>query len=176
MSKNVFISYPDKDRKLAEKLMRALQAEGISTTWVDKEVIEPGTNWQQRLEAAIGSADAIVVLVDSRHQPDRSQRFEWTMALEAEWKNTNKKLIPLLLRNAETPAFLADRQAIKVNDLSKDWDQAVETIMRILKDEQTESEKSVSVKLADYSEWLDRLKYIEAQAEALKQYELDKRF
>ena len=175
MNKSVFISYPEKDRKLAEKLTKSLQAEGISTTWVDK-VIEPGTNWQQRLEAAIGSADAIIVLVDSRHEPDRSQRFEWTMALEAKWKNPDKKLIPLLLRNAELPSFLADKQAIRVNDLSKEWDQAVERLMRILKDEQTESEKSSSIKLADYSEWLDRLKYIEDQAEVLKQSELDKRF
>jgi hypothetical protein len=175
MSKHVFISYPEKDRKLAEKLMRALQAEGISTIWVDK-VIEPGTNWQQRLEAAIESAQAIVVLVDSKHESGRQQRFEWTMALEAKWKNPDKQLIPLLFRNAEPPSFLADKQAIRVNDLSKDWDQAVETLIRILKDEQIEPEQLVSVKLADYSEWLDRLKYIEDQAEVLKQSELDKRF
>lgn len=174
MNKSVFISYPEKDRNLAEKLTKLLQAKGISSAGLDR-MTEPGANWQQKLEAAIGSADAIIVLVDSRHEPDRSQRFEWTMALEAEGKSPAKKLIPLLLRSAEPPGFLADRQAIRINDLRKEWHQAVEALIRMLKDEQSESEKLVaSAKPKDYSEWLDRLKYIETQAEVLKQAELDK--
>lgn len=165
--KDVFVSYSHQDRELAEKLVRELNAHQIST-FCAAESLEPGVNWQREIEQAIKTADAVVVLVSARHDPDPHQQFEWSTALETEWENPGKRLIPLLLRDAELPSFLSNRQALRIIDPRKDWKQAIEALLHALRDEPPEAEKLVSTDKEALSKRRDRLRYIEEMAHTLK--------
>jgi|SRR5712692_7515238 len=166
-TRRVFLSFSHQDRGLAEKLIEELHAQGISTV-SSTENLEMGVDWQREIERAVKAADAVVVLVDSKHAPDRHQQFEWSAALEAEWEDPSKRLIPLLLRNAEVPSFLSNRPALKVQDPRKEWGRALEELVHVLKNEQPASGEFVSTEEEDPSKRRERLRYIEEAAQSLK--------
>ncbi len=63
-----FISYSRNDRVFVDRLIRDLQAHGI-TVWIDKRGLKPGTrNWEQALRDAISQSRAILLVAspDSR--------------------------------------------------------------------------------------------------------------
>src|SRR5947209_4640804 len=100
-----FLSYSSADKKLAERLRKELTRDGLSV-WSDESLIAPGEKWQQRIEEAIRSSDSILVLVGPRERVDEAQQFTWRVALEAVWKDSSKRLVPILLRGAELPSFV----------------------------------------------------------------------
>lgn len=111
---NVFLSYSSADRKLAEQLREELGSQGLSV-WSD-HLIPAGTSWQDRLEDAIRSADSILVLVGPKSGTDEAQQFTWRTSLETVWQNSDKRLIPILLRGAELPPFLSGRNSVRIDD------------------------------------------------------------
>jgi hypothetical protein len=116
---NVFLSFAHSDSDLAERLRRELEAAGISIS-TDRELMQRGDRWQAKIEAAIRSADAVLLLIHARPKPDAAQDFAWRATLEAVWENPDKRLIPILLRDAELPTFVrsskssGDIQAIRL--------------------------------------------------------------
>jgi TIR domain len=173
----IFISYPLTSRKWAERLAESLREHGFST-WMDTERLKPGDNGRQAIERATRSADAIVVLVGPRREPDDLQRQEWRAALEAGWENPSKPLIPLLLRGAELPTFVRSKfsadeavPVIRVENPRRDWDRAVNDLIEILKNGTDWGAKSKvpSINAKDRSEQRERLSYIEGMANKLKE-------
>ena len=166
--KSVFISYARQDRRLIRKLIEELHGHGIST-FPSTEDLEAGPDrQQQQIEEEIKLANAVIVLVDPKHQPDDRQRFEWSAALGEAWKNPRKRLIPLLLGNAELPSFLSHRQALRVRDPKKEWGRAVAELIQVLQNNLTEPGEFVSVEQEDPSKRSDRLREIEEAARILK--------
>ena len=165
--KSVFLSYAPQDGELAQKLIDALQAAGVGTV-SSAQTLDSGMEWQQHIEQSIKAADAVVVLVGSKDEPARAQQFEWRVALEEKWEKPSKRLIPLLLRNAPLPSFLSSRQALRVRDPKREWGKAVEQLLRILKDEQPESEGMLSTEQEALAKRRARLQYIEEAAENLR--------
>src|SRR5947199_10824881 len=101
---STFLSYASADRKVAEKLRVELGKAGIAV-WSDTDIVA-GERWRDRIEDAIRSASAILVLIGPKNGDDPEQQFTWQMALETVWKDPNKRLIPILLRGATPPPFL----------------------------------------------------------------------
>lgn len=99
----VFLSYSAADRKLADRLREELSRDGISV-WDSQG--GNGTDWNQQLEKAIGAADDILILVGARSRDDKAQQLTWQLALEAAWRDSHKRLIPILLRDAALPPFV----------------------------------------------------------------------
>ncbi len=169
--KSVFISHARQDRRLIRKLIEELHGHRIST-FPSTEALEAGPDWRrQEIEEAIKSAGAVIVVVDPKHQPDDRQRFEWSAALGEAWKDPRKRLIPLLLGNAELPSFLSHRQGLRVRDPKKEWGRAVAELIRVLENNLTEPGEFVSVEQEDPSKWSDRLREIEEAAQSLKTLE-----
>jgi hypothetical protein len=127
-----------------------------------------GAPWQQEVEQAIKSADAVVVIVDSKGEPDRQQQFEWRAALESAWENSEKQLIPVLLRNVEIPSFLSNRRGLRVKNPRREWDRAVKALICLLKDEEPQAPDLITVEEEDPAKRRDRLQYIEKVAQAMK--------
>ncbi|HEY4591855.1 MAG TPA: toll/interleukin-1 receptor domain-containing protein, partial [Thermoanaerobaculia bacterium] len=100
---SVFLSYASADRELADKLCEELVQQGISV-W--SEAGELGTERSRQIEAAIRSADDILVLVGSQSADDAEQQFTWRLALEAVWQNPRKRMIPILHQGADLPPFV----------------------------------------------------------------------
>jgi TIR domain/PAS fold len=161
---NVFISHAQQDLRLAQKLSEQLRGHGIST-FPSAENLKAGSDWQQEIEKAINLANAVIVLVDPKRQPDNHQRFEWSTALEEAWKDPSKRLIPFLLGNSELPSFLSHRQVLRVRNPKKEWGRAVAELIHVLKNDFTESGEFVSVEQEDPSKRSDRLRDIEEAAQ-----------
>lgn len=101
---NVFVSYAHQDRGLAEQLIKALQAHGI-VAFSAAESLVAGADWQRDIEQSATSSDAIIFMIDSRHEPGPYQQYEWSASLEAEWENPDKRLVPILIGDAKIPSF-----------------------------------------------------------------------
>lgn len=135
---NVFVSYSAASKEWATRLKSALQQHGISA-WSD-----PGDNatqltWAERIEQAIRSAQAIIMLLEADAEPDEKQRLTWQLTIEAVWSDDCKQLIPFLLRNAELPPFArsavpADGSlpVVRVQDPQRDWERAVDNLVALL--------------------------------------------
>ncbi len=132
----IFLSHSHADRKLAAALRERLEVEGLRVISFDED---PGTaiGWHRKLEVAIRSASAILLLFNSRGKADDPQRITWRLALEAVWADSSKRLIPILLQDAELPAFVksaspsGEVQAIRLRD-PKELDPAVKAILQTL--------------------------------------------
>jgi len=121
------------------------------------------------LERAIDAAPAIVIMIDAGHRPDVHQQMAWSAALEADWQDPGKKLIPLLLGEAEVPSFLAGRPALRVREPKTEWDHAVGELLGMLRGE---SEKAGSLLVfadEDPSKRATRLRDIEQAARTLRE-------
>jgi hypothetical protein len=91
---NVFISYSDADRELAEDLKEALTDHGLDVWLVYHEVM-PGDNWLHKVGNALENADAIVALISKHSMHDRDVGREISYAIPGDkFKN---KLIPIYL-------------------------------------------------------------------------------
>jgi len=114
----LFLSYSAVNKKVAERLRRELEREGLSV-WSAQNATSD-SDPRRQLEQAIRSAEAILVLVGPREQPDEVQQFTWQEALEAVWKDSGKRIIPLLIGDAKVPAFVfssgVPSQAIRISD------------------------------------------------------------
>ncbi|MGE0820488.1 MAG: toll/interleukin-1 receptor domain-containing protein [Candidatus Binatia bacterium] len=167
--KKVFLSYSSQDHELAQQLSSELQAGGVATITAE-QISASGTNWQQRLEHAVRTADAVVVVVSAKGEPDRTQQVEWRIALEETWEKPKKQLIPLLLRNTPLPSFLSGRQVLRIRDSQKGWRKAITQLLHIFKGEPPESGTLLSVEREASAKRRARLQYIGEAAEALRSH------
>jgi len=130
---DVFLSYSHTDKALAARLRRRLEIEGVSFN----DPVENGISWRQQVEKAIRSADAILLLLSSRKKVDERQQLTWMVALQAVWADPAKPMVPVLLQDAELPAFVRSGasgdfvQAIRLRN-RKDLDPAVDAILQSL--------------------------------------------
>jgi hypothetical protein len=127
---DAFLSYSSGDKKLAERLRKELTKEGLSVWW--DESTAPGEKWQQRIEKAIRSSESILVLVGDR--VDEAQQFTWRVALEAVWKDSSKRLVPILLRGAELPAFVRSGTSGKVRAVQVENSRNVRSVSQAVLD------------------------------------------
>jgi hypothetical protein len=164
---DVFLSYGRHERAWAEKLANTLRAHQFNP-WMEKAEPAPGEDWRRAIQQAVTSAPAIVILIGTTHSPSPFQELEWRTALESAWQDHNKKLIPLVFGDALLPSFLAKWQALRVNDPKKDWDSAMDELLHVLRDDGHPSERTVSGPNDVHWKRLERLKYIEEAARALK--------
>lgn len=132
---SVFLSYSTADRKLAEGLRRELERQGVSV-WLDEDSSKTGEEWRRKVEEAIHSAEAILILVGSRSSYDEAQQATWRIALEVVWQNGGRPLIPLLIGDAGLPPFVfsdsIDTPVIRLHG-SSDLRNAAQTIRSVLR-------------------------------------------
>ena len=97
----VFISYSRKDYYFAESLTFSLIQRDVAA-WLDVKDLQPGVDWEERLQSAIDNASHLVLVAspDSLHSPN----------VAVEWKRALARGIPVIvahLRGYNVPAELA---------------------------------------------------------------------
>lgn len=100
----VFLSYAQQDRPVAERLRRSLERLGCIVA--DPIGFEPGESFGYQVEEAVRSSDRVVLLLSKHRQRDPLQESEWQAALEAKWEDADKRIIPVVLGDAEVPSFV----------------------------------------------------------------------
>ena len=79
--KKVYLSFAPEDTVRAGELRRVLMAQG-HRPWNDPQPIE-GASWHYEMDAAIGAADALIVLVTVAAARSPEVTYEWALALGA---------------------------------------------------------------------------------------------
>ena len=107
---NAFLSYQSVDRPWVTALKRGLEAMGL-TVWLDQDEIRPGDLIVGALERALEQTNAVVLVVSPESIESGWVRERVFGAVALSNRRTNPvRLIPVLLRDAELPAFLANRE------------------------------------------------------------------
>jgi formylglycine-generating enzyme required for sulfatase activity len=103
---DVLISYKKEDFRIAERVVDALQTEGLSVWWDDD--VTPKTAWDAELERQIAAAAAVVVL-----WTPRSVNSEWVRT-EALYGQDRGKLVPVMLEECTLPIAFMLRQTVRL--------------------------------------------------------------
>ena len=92
---DVFVSYSHQDRDVARRYADALQAAGLAVWWDDH--LRSGESFDEKIEAALRAAKAVVVLWSKTSVASRWVRAEATLA------DRNKTLVPVMIEPCERP-------------------------------------------------------------------------
>ena len=138
----VFISHSSVDKKFVQRLAADLQREGIDA-WFDQWDIHPGDRIPERLEEGLSEAEVLVLVLspDSvNSQWVEYERQAWlVMQIEEEKRAKEesrppaRRLIPVLYRDCQKPAFLQPIHYVKITDQEYEggFKQLVNAIMRV---------------------------------------------
>lgn len=115
---DVFLSYSSKDRTWVNYLKEALQGPGLQV-WLDHDEIRPGDIFRDALERGLEESKAVALIVSPEAIESGWVEEEYSRALSlAQGKQPPLQLIPVILRDAELPGFLATRQWVDFREES----------------------------------------------------------
>jgi energy-coupling factor transporter ATP-binding protein EcfA2 len=98
---DVFLSYARGDSGAASELNGWLCGQGLRT-FFDRSELRPGLRWIPALEEAIGSSDAVAILI-GRHGFGNTQQYERELALVRQTHDDTFPIIPVLMPGCENP-------------------------------------------------------------------------
>jgi TolB-like protein len=104
----VFVSYARADKRQVQRLIAALRQTAFKPWWDDD--IPPGASWEETIEKALASADAVIVCWSPVSVASENVRSEARRA------RAKGRLVQLFIAPCEPPLFFGERQGI---DLSK---------------------------------------------------------
>src|SRR3990172_1207371 len=122
----VFISHSRVDKKFVQRLATDLRTiEGIDA-WIDYWEINPGDNAPQKLEEGISEAEVFILVlspesvnstwVEHERQVWLVMQIEEEKHAKEESRSPKRRLIPVLYRDCQKPAFLQPIHHIKITD------------------------------------------------------------
>ena len=115
---DVFLSYSSKDKTWVNRLKEALQKQGLKV-WLDHDQIRPGDLFAGALEQGLEESKAVALIVSPESMESGWVEEEYSRALSlAKRKQQPLQLIPVILRDAELPGFLATRQWVDFREES----------------------------------------------------------
>ncbi len=113
---DVFLSHSSVDKIWAMKLKDDLLRYEVSV-WLDKGEIRPGDLFAEALEQALDNCRAMTLIVSPEAIASGWVKEEYYHALSlTKAKQTNLQLIPVILRDAELPGFLKNRNWVDFRD------------------------------------------------------------
>jgi len=162
---DVFISYSADAKKLAERLANSLQEEGVAT-WSDFENVTPGERFYDQLQQALDEAKFYLIVVGPRNIMRDWQDQEWQGALERTWTDSDKRIIPVLVGDAEAPAFLRNWAPFRLQPGRHESASAKGLAEIIKKYPQGEQSPREGARLG--RDWRKRIRDIESAAKRMK--------
>ncbi len=128
VQRDVFLSYSRRDRDVMRYLRESLTVSGISV-WSD-ESLEPGSkNWRAAVEHAIENARCVVAILS----PDAKQS-EWVGEELNYAKIQRVPIFTVLVRGDESSSVPLGLTGVQWVDMRTDYDTALETILRALRE------------------------------------------
>lgn len=111
---DVFLSHTSHDKPWAIRLKDALQSRGLKV-WLDRDEIRPGNLFIGDLENGLANSRAVALIVSPEALASNWVIEEYHRALNLTHEK-NLQLIPIILRKAELPGFLANRSWVDFSD------------------------------------------------------------
>jgi hypothetical protein len=101
----VFLCHASEDADLVGKINLDLRQRGI-LTWLDKQDLLPGDNWQYRIEESIKSSDYVLVFLSAKSIRKRGtfqREIKYALDQSMERPSCDAYIIPVLLESCEPP-------------------------------------------------------------------------
>lgn len=126
---NVFISYSEANKTLAQNLRSSLVREGYSVPNFAAD-ITAGSNWHKEMGKALEQSDAMVVLLTPESVNSPSVRSEIDYALSN--PRFRDRLIPVMARPTQSVPWILEKLSRKMIRLSSDLSQTAREIASAL--------------------------------------------
>lgn len=94
MAHDVFLSYRRSDQDLAQRLVEAMQAQGVNVWW--DQMIEGGEDWREAIVENLTSARALVILFSEECNNSKQLKKELSIA-----DSLDKEVIPVLIEDTK---------------------------------------------------------------------------
>ena len=153
----VFISYSSRDEEFVLRLAADLGSREEIDVWLDKWEIRPGDRVPEKLEEGLSKADVLILVLSPDSVNSRWVDYErqaWLALQIKEEKQASqesrppaRRLIPVLYRDCQKPAFLLPIQHVRITDqkYQDGFGQLVRTILRVSEKPPTTGEVKPSV-------------------------------
>lgn len=122
-TETIFVSYSSKDRPFALGLVKELQNLGANV-WIDQLGIGLGENWDNAIEQALEKSETLMLILSPTAVSSQNVQDEVSIAI-----NTNKKMVPILIKECELPMRWQRRQYA---DLANNPEKAINDILNYL--------------------------------------------
>lgn len=117
----VFISHSSKDNEFVDKLARHL-IKAKARVWVDTWELKVGDSLLQKIQDAIKTADALLVVLSKASVESEWCKRELSAGLMRELDERRVVVLPLLLEDCDIPVFLREK---RYADFRRDYDQGL---------------------------------------------------
>jgi hypothetical protein len=141
----VFISHSSKDKEFVQRLAKDLRTRASIDAWLDQWEITPGDKIPTTIEKALAEAEVLIFILspDSLNSPwAEYERQAWlTMQIQEEKQAKQaarpfmRRLIPILYRDCQKPAFLQPIHHIAMND--QDYEDGFKSLVSAIREEAT---------------------------------------
>lgn len=105
----IFISYSHQDRVFVDELAANLVKRGRAHVWVDRWELRVGDSLLQRIQEAMQSAGALIVVLSKASVASEWCRKELSAGLIRELEERRVLVLPVLLEDCDIPLFLRDK-------------------------------------------------------------------
>jgi hypothetical protein len=128
---DVFISYAEDTKPLAEELTKALEKQRFQA-WADFKDLQPGARWRDEIERSLDKASWLLILVSPRSRATGWQEAEWRAALTKVWSDSDKRLWPVVVGGTEPPPFLWSWVSLTIDPAKEpaNWTRRVLDVLR----------------------------------------------
>jgi len=139
---DVFISYSQENRDIATQIKTRLENKSIKV-WIDFEQIEPGDFIVKKIEEGLTKSSAMILLITPSSMESGWVEEEYTTAISRTKDITNPmRVIPVLVSNAQLPAFLSNRLWIDLRDDSN-FEEQINVLIETILDHRTEIQEGI---------------------------------
>jgi hypothetical protein len=132
LTKHVFISYADEDHAVAKRLSGELEKRGLNT-WLDKESLLAGQNWEREIISAVKKSTYFIPLLSFTSVRKRGfVQKEFLLALDIVDKLPEDQIfvIPVRLNDCEVP--YEKLRKYHCVDLFPIWENGIKNIFRAM--------------------------------------------
>jgi len=123
--RRTFLSYSRQNKDFALKLAKELKSSGFPV-WIDQLDIPTGARWDDELEKALKDCEIFMVILTPASSASDNVKDEIGYAID-----TNKRILPILLENADVPLRLRRFQYVDFSN--KSYEEGVESAKALLR-------------------------------------------
>lgn len=124
--RRTFISYSSQNKEFALNLGKELRSSGFNI-WLDQLDIPAGSRWDDEVERALEECEIFMVILTPASSASDNVKDEIGYAID-----TNKHILPILLKNASVPLRL--RRFQYVDFTAKSFEEGLESAKKLLRE------------------------------------------
>ena len=116
---DTFLSYSSRDELFVNKLWEDLRKNEINV-WIDKDSLLAGDLFVDAIERGLNESRSVCIVISPESIKSNWVREEYLRAIDICVRSEQqRKVIPLILKDAEIPGFLSNRQWVDFSDAAK---------------------------------------------------------